>query len=101
MKINWRLAACRNQDPDEFHEPAYESLAKATCRRCPIKIECLTHALETGEASGVWGGLTERERTNLNYRRYRVKCPDCHSPDVNRSLPRTHVCRSCGLSWPM
>jgi WhiB family redox-sensing transcriptional regulator len=36
--------------------------AKAICARCPIKVECLTYALESGEAYGIWGGLLPSER---------------------------------------
>ena len=36
--------------------------AKAICARCPIKDECLTYALESGEAYGIWGGLLPSER---------------------------------------
>lgn len=36
--------------------------AKTICNRCPIKVECLTYALEAGEAFGIWGGLLPSER---------------------------------------
>ena len=36
--------------------------AKAVCRRCPVMIQCRTWALTTGQAAGVWGGMSEDER---------------------------------------
>ena len=39
-----------------------EAKAKAICARCPVRDACLAYALDTGEAFGVWGGLTEDER---------------------------------------
>ena len=41
---------------------ARESAAKKICTACPIKTECLEHALTVPENFGVWGGLTEDER---------------------------------------
>lgn len=38
--------------------------AKRICARCDVRPECLAHALEVGE-SGVWGGLSDRERRKL------------------------------------
>jgi hypothetical protein len=37
--------------------------AKAVCRSCPVRAECLQWALDIGLEHGVAGGLTERERT--------------------------------------
>jgi WhiB family redox-sensing transcriptional regulator len=39
--------------------------AKSFCLRCPVRSECLGHALTHGEAYGVWGGLDEEERAEL------------------------------------
>ncbi|MEU2487122.1 WhiB family transcriptional regulator [Streptomyces sp. NPDC012617] len=39
--------------------------AKATCQRCPVRPECLGHALTFREDYGVWGGLDEDERAEL------------------------------------
>jgi WhiB family transcriptional regulator, redox-sensing transcriptional regulator len=35
---------------------------KAVCEACPVRSECLEHALATGEKFGIWGGHSERER---------------------------------------
>lgn len=73
---NWRtLAACRDEDPDLFFPigstgPALVQTeeAKAVCRGCPVREQCLQWALENGQDSGVWGGLGETERRALKRR---------------------------------
>lgn len=45
--------------------------ARETCAVCPVRRECLTEALESGEQYGVWGGLTTAERTELRNRNAR------------------------------
>ena len=67
----WRSeASCAGVDPDLFYpgrggdaEPA-----KAVCRRCPVRSQCLATALLRGEKFGTWGGLTELERRPLRRR---------------------------------
>lgn len=39
--------------------------AKTFCQPCPVRGECLTHALTRREDYGVWGGLDENERAEL------------------------------------
>jgi len=41
------------------------------CLRCPIKEQCLDYALEAKEMSGIWGGLTYRERLELKQKTHR------------------------------
>jgi WhiB family redox-sensing transcriptional regulator len=64
-------AACKGEDPDLFFGPSAEFVttrqqrdakAKAICARCPVRAECVEYALDTREAYGIWGGLTEDER---------------------------------------
>lgn len=74
---NWRThAACRDEDPDLFFPigstgPALVQTeeAKAVCGRCPVRQPCLNWAMEHGQDSGVWGGLSETERRVLRRRR--------------------------------
>jgi len=49
---------CRINDPELFfaESPADVELAKALCRTCPLRLECLAGALERQEPWGVWGG---------------------------------------------
>ena len=69
-------AACHDAPPDLFFPVsefgvAEEQIteAKRVCARCPVHVDCLEHALSRGEASGIWGGTTERERRHLRRRR--------------------------------
>jgi WhiB family transcriptional regulator, redox-sensing transcriptional regulator len=60
-------AACRAADADVFFSPgaAPEQRAKAVCRECPVRWECLAYALRHKVEHGIWGGLTERDRRRL------------------------------------
>ena len=70
---DWRdSAACRETDPELFFPigtsgPALVQTeqAKAICRRCPSRQACMDWALDTGQHTGVWGGLSEDERWTL------------------------------------
>lgn len=66
--------ACRTADPEIFFHPEGErggtrrrrdEAAKAVCFRCPVIDQCRDHALKVHEPYGVWGGLTEDERTAI------------------------------------
>lgn len=77
--MDWRhRAACRDEDPELFFPigtsgPALLQVdeAKAVCRHCDVREDCLAWAMQTGQDAGVWGGLTEDERRALK-RRTRV-----------------------------
>ncbi|WP_278195763.1 WhiB family transcriptional regulator [Streptomyces cylindrosporus] len=65
-------AACRDADPDTFFPPAggaeasdREAAAKRLCARCPVTRECLREALQHEEGTGIWGGLSVRERREV------------------------------------
>jgi WhiB family redox-sensing transcriptional regulator len=67
---DWRsAAACQNTDPDLFFPVSgcgrsleQVERAKAVCAACPVRRACLAFAVRTGQADGIWGGLTEEER---------------------------------------
>jgi WhiB family redox-sensing transcriptional regulator len=63
--------SCVGVDPDLFFPQRGESVveAKAICVGCPVRAECLAHALERNERFGIWGGLSERERRAIRRRR--------------------------------
>ncbi|SCK20360.1 Transcription factor WhiB [Streptomyces sp. ScaeMP-e48] len=70
--------ACRDEDPDLFFPAgttgpyaAQTEEAKSICRRCPVMERCAAWALETREAAGIWGGLTENERNRIHRRQTR------------------------------
>lgn len=60
-------AACRGSSTEVFYPERGESEqpAKQVCRRCVVKIECLTYALDAAEKVGVWGQSSERQRRIL------------------------------------
>jgi len=69
-KDNWREQAnCRGVETSVmFPEPGNlkaEEAAKAFCRACVVKNECLDTALAKREFNGVWGGTGEEERRRL------------------------------------
>ncbi len=51
---------------DDSESPAErrtrEDNAKRICTTCSVRDQCLDYALNTKEAYGIWGGLTEIER---------------------------------------
>lgn len=71
----WKLRAhCRDADNSEdfFPEAGDGGLespaalaARGMCLRCPVRLDCLEHALNRPETFGIWGGLTPRQRTKL------------------------------------
>ena len=64
---NWRASArCRTVDAEGlFVTGARQREARGFCRTCPVRTECLAHALDQRIEFGVWGGMTERERRAL------------------------------------
>ncbi|MGX7732930.1 WhiB family transcriptional regulator [Rhodococcus sp. 2H158] len=72
---DWQLhAACRDADAATFFHPDNERgeartdrvrAAKRICQSCPVRTQCLRHALEAGERHGIWGGFSEEERRVL------------------------------------
>lgn len=79
--MDWRhRAACRDEDPELFFPigtsgPALLQVeeAKKVCQRCDVSDMCLQWALDSGQAAGVWGGLSEDERRALKRRRARER----------------------------
>jgi WhiB family transcriptional regulator, redox-sensing transcriptional regulator len=64
----WRDAAlCRQTDPELFFPDKGGSCepAKRVCRVCPVRGECLDHAIRHHETDGVWGGLSPRQRRRI------------------------------------
>ncbi|NUK15810.1 MULTISPECIES: WhiB family transcriptional regulator [Streptomyces] len=74
--MDWRHnAVCREEDPELFFPigstgPALIQIeeAKSVCRRCPVIEQCGQWAFESGQDSGVWGGLSEDERRSMKRR---------------------------------
>ena len=74
------LAACRVDTAVHFFPPNHferkpekdrrESAARAVCHGCPVRLECLEHALRAPEPYGIWGGLNELQRRRVQRRRH-------------------------------
>lgn len=66
------LALCAQTDPELwFPERGHfeqSQVAKAVCGRCPVRGQCLAEAMTRrlwSDDSGIWGGLSPRERREL------------------------------------
>ena len=66
-------ALCRAQPDRMFVEGTAQNEAKVLCLDCPVRLDCLAHALDHREEYGVWGAMTERERRALLRRRPSVR----------------------------
>jgi WhiB family redox-sensing transcriptional regulator len=71
-------AVCVREDPELFfpigttgQARIQAEQAKAVCKTCPVIEECLKYALDTSSDVGIWGGMSEAERTALRRRRAR------------------------------
>lgn len=80
---DWQaLGSCNTMDPEFFFHPEGErggprrrriERAKRICQSCPVLEECREYALAHREPYGVWGGMSEEERTRENSKRRRSK----------------------------
>ena len=50
--------------PDNDTGPAAQQ-AKAICKVCPVRVQCLELALTNDERAGIWGGFTTTERGKM------------------------------------
>jgi WhiB family transcriptional regulator, redox-sensing transcriptional regulator len=75
-RLDWHHdAACRGELAAAFYPPlrpeskserlAREREAKTVCSSCPVRVDCLEHAIDHDERYGIWGGLTDVERRHL------------------------------------
>ena len=69
MKTRKLQASCKSLGPDAFYPITEDEIdaaeAKAVCAVCPVRENCLEHALMNREREGIWGGATERERRRI------------------------------------
>jgi WhiB family redox-sensing transcriptional regulator len=75
-ELSWRAGAeCQSDNATHFYAPSHferkpekdqrEGAARALCRRCKVKDQCLAYSLQVAENHGIWGGLNELERKRL------------------------------------
>lgn len=68
IQENWQQhAACKGSThlmfPREHKDITYIPVARAICAKCPVRTQCLDHALTypAGDMHGVWAGFTPRQ----------------------------------------
>lgn len=66
--------------------------AVAICNVCPVRIDCLAHAISNNEQYGIWGGQTAKERTAARRRerdhRAVVASANGPTPPARKRCPR-------------
>jgi WhiB family redox-sensing transcriptional regulator len=71
------LASCKDTHPRLFFpdvgDLATVREAKAVCKTCQVRVECLRFAIESGEQHGIWGGMTYRERRRVKMTRKQIQ----------------------------
>jgi WhiB family redox-sensing transcriptional regulator len=70
--LSWQDEAnCKGANADLFfpERGASTRSAKAICRECEVRADCLEFAIVTGEKFGNWGGMSERERRRVRRER--------------------------------
>jgi len=67
----YKDANCVGTDQDEFFPERGSStvIAKAICKECKVREECLEFAVVRKERFGIWGGKSERERRAIRRER--------------------------------
>lgn len=101
---DWSEAACIGHNPELFfpaktvrNRHAWDE-PRAICQPCPIRDACLTWALETGQADGMWGGMDERQRAALRKSQPKPRPIKHGTPGDHRA----HLSRgesSCTACW--
>lgn len=101
-------AACRDSLIDMAPEdPALIPLAKKVCERCLVRQECLVDALDLavqlgpGETAGIWGGLTQQERSTLHGLGVDPReCPGCGAwcVPINFNTGLCSVCKPAAVT---
>ena len=98
---DWQMrGSCRGLSSDLFFHPDWErgparaireARAKNVCRGCPVLAQCRAHALTVHEPYGIWGGLTEGERKQIE-----PTLPRPARPTICRSAPMSRI-PSCSV----
>lgn len=96
-------AACRDADPELFfptsddftavENPAQLSDAAKVCHGCPVRRECLTYAVDSGQRHGIWAGHTPAQLRSIRRSR-RAGVPH---PQIDTAP----MCPGCALLFPM
>ena len=92
---HWRFeAACAGTDDRPFFPTRGSStkVARLFCwgdgedqPECPVRLQCLNHAIENKENAGIWGGMSVRER-RAEAKRREVAFPARELPNVEEEI---------------
>jgi len=88
-------AGCVGEEPAVFFAQSGPKLeaAKEICAGCPVRTDCLEHALEERYEYGTWAGMTGRERRALIRERELAADPtprpECALEDCEAPVPAT------------
>jgi WhiB family redox-sensing transcriptional regulator len=96
IRYDWQSRAlCRGAEPDLFfpERGSPGDSAKRVCVNCEVRLDCLEYALANSERYGVWGGLTERERTRLRRQASRLFALIGDGEDIRDVLGRVAAVR--------
>ena len=112
---DWRQrAACRDADPEVFFPPTEDDTSavvaahlvatRPICEPCPVRVDCLRWALDSGQDYGIWAATTPTGRRQI--RRHRAAglpdpvadlgagCPGCSLLHATPAVDG-EVCPSC------
>lgn len=98
--MSWQdRAACNGTDPEAWFplkstHPRIIRALKQICHECPVRAECLNHALEHDE-HGIWGGLTDLERRHICGHPPRQLAPCGTGAAFQRHRRRGEECAAC------
>ena len=75
---SWRLsAACRNMPAELFFSEVggntVDRAAKAVCNGCQSRVSCLDYAMTTRQTTGIWGGMSAKQRHAMRRRAARQR----------------------------
>lgn len=104
------LTATTQQQQQLFSDKAAErgKAIASLCSGCPVRLSCLSHALDKQEIHGVWGGCDELEIRRALWleglssrRRLKFpKCPGCKAAVSSLVTEGNLVeCVACTFSW--
>lgn len=75
MTDRWQTrAACRHKSDARWDFPRMTAWCAELCLSCPVRLECLTEALQRNfdDDVGIWGGTTVAQRDRIRRRRSTV-----------------------------
>ena len=97
--LSWReLAACRDivsaeYDPFFADTADLQAEAIAICEACPVRDDCLTFAVRTGQQYGIWGGQPQQIVRRLIVQERAGRPQSRQAPASHPQASKTHCKR--------